>query len=69
MLRSLVAIPMLVLAAACVSTPIVLDAMADPRLKAVEELECMGDCLEEPDGDCESCAARCLSDSNGALNI
>ena len=28
--------------------------------EASEELECMSDCLEEPDGSCDECAMRCF---------
>jgi hypothetical protein len=28
--------------------------------QASEELECMGECLEEPDGSCDECAMRCF---------
>ena len=28
--------------------------------QASEELECMSDCLEEPDGSCDECAMRCF---------
>lgn len=34
-------------------------AKAEPS-QASEELECMGDCLEEPDGSCDECALRCF---------
>ena len=34
-------------------------AKAEPS-QASEELECMGDCLEEPDGSCDDCAMRCF---------
>jgi hypothetical protein len=28
--------------------------------QASEELECMGECLDEPDGSCDDCAMRCF---------
>jgi hypothetical protein len=35
--------------------------------QALQELECMGDCLDEADASCEDCAAQCFSPPTGVL--
>ena len=40
---------------------------ANPPTQAAMELECMGDCLEEPDADCDECAVRCFAPPTGVL--
>ena len=43
-------------------------ARAEPS-QATEELECMGDCLEEPDGSCDECAMRCFQLPSASLTL
>ena len=50
----------------CVSVAKVRVATSQPT-QAAMELECMGDCLDEPDVDCEECAARCFAPPTGVL--
>ncbi len=37
--------------------------------QASRELECMGDCLEEPDGSCDDCAMRCFQVPTATLSL
>ena len=54
------------LAGGCVSVAKV-RVTANPPTQAAMELECMGDCLEEPDADCDECAVRCFAPPTGVL--
>ena len=54
------------LAAGCASTARLKVTSAQPS-QAAMELECMGDCLEDVDADCDDCAARCFAPPNGVL--
>jgi hypothetical protein len=40
---------------------------ANQPTQAAMELECMGDCLEEADADCDECAVRCFAPPTGVL--
>ncbi|MBC8022365.1 MAG: hypothetical protein H7Y14_04560 [Burkholderiales bacterium] len=65
MLRTL-AIVVLLLAGGC-ATPrgdVSRLASAEPSQASVE-LECMGDCLDEPDVNCDDCALRCFKAEPG----
>ena len=54
------------LAAGCVSVAKVRVASYQPT-QAAMELECMGNCLEDSDADCDECAARCFAPPTGVL--
>ena len=41
-------------------------AVVEPS-QASQELECLGDCLDEADMSCEECAARCFAPPTGVL--
>jgi hypothetical protein len=41
-------------------------ALAKPT-QAAQELECMGECLEDAEMSCEDCAARCFSTPQGVI--
>jgi hypothetical protein len=61
MLRSLFIVPLALLIGACAVAPLAADVLASGHeARTSDELECMSQCLEESDEDCESCASRCL---------
>ena len=41
-------------------------AVAKPT-QAAQELECMGECLEDAEMSCEDCAARCFTTPQGTI--
>jgi hypothetical protein len=66
MLRSLLLAFVAGLALGC-ATPrveLAIVATAEPTEASVE-LECLGDCLDEPDMSCDECAARCFKPQLG----
>jgi hypothetical protein len=54
------------LTAGCVSAAKVRVASYQPT-QAAKELECMGDCLEASDVDCDECAVRCFAPPTGVV--
>lgn len=54
------------LVAGCASTPRMQLASSQPT-QAAKELECMGECLEDPEADCDECAVRCFAPPTGVL--
>jgi hypothetical protein len=70
MKRLLIIVLVSILAAGC-ATPRGSEirlAKAEPS-QASEELECMGECLEEPDGSCDECAMRCFHLPTGTATL
>ena len=66
MLRSIVISVLLALAAGCAATPAThrVAASTSPRATS-EELDCMSECLESADENCETCAQQCLDPAPG----
>jgi hypothetical protein len=61
MFRSLILASLLAFAAGCASTPVAKQvALASSAGATSEEMDCMSECLESADEDCESCVAQCL---------
>ena len=61
MVRSIVLSVLLALAAGCAATPAAHRVAASTSGRGIsEELDCMSECLESGDEDCESCARQCL---------
>lgn len=54
------------LATGCASTARLKVVSAQPT-QAAKELECMGECLEDPEADCDECASRCFAPPTGVL--
>jgi hypothetical protein len=55
------------LAAGCASTPPRVHLASSQPTQAAKELECMGECLEDPEADCDECAVRCFAPPTGVL--
>jgi hypothetical protein len=55
-------VPLALLIGACAVAPLAADVVGSGHRQeaASDELECMSQCLEEDDEDCESCADHCL---------
>jgi hypothetical protein len=66
MARLIMVVLVACLAGGCASAPKVRVASYQPT-QAAMELECMGDCLDESDADCDECAARCFAPATGVL--
>lgn len=61
MVRSIVLSALLALAAGCAATPAAHLVVASTSGRATsEEMDCMSECLDSDDEDCESCARQCL---------
>ena len=61
MLRSLIIASLFALAAGCASAPVAKKvSLASSGRETSEELNCMSECLDSTDEDCESCVAQCL---------
>jgi hypothetical protein len=54
------------LATGCASTARLHVASSQPT-QAAKELECMGECLEDPEANCDDCAVRCFAPPTGVL--
>lgn len=60
MTRLLMIVVVACLASGCASVAKVRVSAYQPN-EAAQELDCLGDCLDEPDADCEECVARCFA--------
>ena len=70
MVRSLIIACLLALAAGCASTPVATQVAASKSAPAIsEEIDCMSECLESDDEDCESCVAQCLKPTTGVAAL
>ena len=67
MLRSLMLALVPVLALGCATPGVELAVAKAEPTEASLELECMGDCLDEPDMSCDDCAARCFKPQTGVI--
>ena len=64
MLRFVIIALVAVLAVGCGSLPKERVASIEPS-QAASELECMSDCLDEADTNCDDCAVRCFQSTAG----
>ena len=64
--RAAAAVGVCVVAGCATPARVVVVAQAEPS-QAAMELECMGECLDEPDSSCDDCAARCFAPPTGVL--
>ena len=68
MRHSVLVAVLLAFAAGCASAPVVQKvATSSSGRSTSEELECMSECLDSADEDCESCVAQCLKPTADAL--
>jgi hypothetical protein len=68
MMRSLLIAVLLAFAAGCASAPpAVKVTLSSSGRTTSEELECMSECLDSDDEDCESCVSQCLKPLSEAV--
>ena len=66
MARSILIACLLAFAAGCASAPVATKVAVSSRDGAIsEEIDCMSECLESADEDCESCVRQCLEPTPG----
>ena len=65
MLRMLIIALVSVLAVGCGTLQEKERVASNEPSQAASELECMGDCLDEADTNCDECAARCFPAAAG----